>query len=129
VLPAPPACPGSGEWHDGGSLNSDDAMAAATSTQHLYTAMTPWLRRPQRRQSSRCWTGPGFGSAPGSSSLAAAGVLAAFYASLLVLSLVNRGGGEGEALEAVFLALHCAAHLAAAAVVAHEKRARAGTGH
>ncbi|XP_066311892.1 ABC transporter C family member 14-like [Miscanthus floridulus] len=54
--------------------------------------------------------------------LAASGVLAAFYAVLLVLSLVNRGG---EALEAVFLALQCAAHLAAAAVVAHEKRFRA----
>ncbi|CAD6238488.1 unnamed protein product [Miscanthus lutarioriparius] len=54
--------------------------------------------------------------------LAASGVLAAFYAVLLVLSLVNRGG---EALEVVFLALQCAAHLAAAAVVAHEKRFRA----
>jgi hypothetical protein len=32
VLPAPPARPGSGERHDGGSLNSDDAMAAASST-------------------------------------------------------------------------------------------------
>ena len=51
--------------------------------------------------------------------LAASGVLAAFYAVLLVLSLVNRGG---EALEAVFLALQCVAHLAAAAVVAHEKQ-------
>jgi len=54
--------------------------------------------------------------------LAASGVLAAFYAVLLVLSLVNRGG---EALEVVFLALQCAAHLAAAAVVSHEKRFRA----
>lgn len=55
--------------------------------------------------------------------LAASAVLAAFYAVLLVLSLATRGGGEGEALvEAVFLALQCAAHLGAVAVVAHEKR-------
>jgi hypothetical protein len=40
---------------------------------------------------------------------------------LLVLCLVNRGGGEGESLGTVFLALQCAAHLAAAAVVVHEK--------
>ncbi|RLN23764.1 ABC transporter C family member 14-like [Panicum miliaceum] len=53
--------------------------------------------------------------------LAASAVLAAFYGVLLVLSLVTRGG----ALEAAFLALQCAAHLAAAAVVAHEKRFRA----
>ncbi|OEL26000.1 ABC transporter C family member 14 [Dichanthelium oligosanthes] len=57
--------------------------------------------------------------------LAASAVLAVFYAVLLVLSLVTRGGREGEALEAVFLALQCAAHLGAAAVVAHEKRFRA----
>ncbi|PAN30262.1 hypothetical protein PAHAL_5G355100 [Panicum hallii] len=60
--------------------------------------------------------GPGFVVA-----LAASAVLAAFYGVLLVLSLVTRGG----ALEAAFLALQCAAHLAAAAVVAHEKRFRA----
>uniref|UniRef100_A0A804N7M7 Uncharacterized protein n=1 Tax=Zea mays TaxID=4577 RepID=A0A804N7M7_MAIZE len=35
--------------------------------------------------------------------------------------MVNRGGGEGESLGTVFLALQCAAHLAAAAVVVHEK--------
>jgi hypothetical protein len=40
---------------------------------------------------------------------------------LLVLCLVNRGGGEGEALGTVFLALQCAVHLAATDVVAHEK--------
>ncbi|XP_062198470.1 ABC transporter C family member 14-like isoform X2 [Phragmites australis] len=56
--------------------------------------------------------------------LAASAVLAAFYAVLLVLSVVARGGG-GKALEVVFLALQLAAHLAAAAVVAHEKRLRA----
>ncbi|KAL5672790.1 hypothetical protein ACJX0J_017096, partial [Zea mays] len=32
-----------------------------------------------------------------------------------------KGGGEGESLGTVFLALQCAAHLAAAAVVVHEK--------
>ncbi|XP_004968719.1 ABC transporter C family member 14 [Setaria italica] len=57
--------------------------------------------------------------------LAVSAVLAAFYAVLLVLSLVTRSGGEGEALEAAFLVLQCAAHAAAAAVVAHEKRFRA----
>uniref|UniRef100_A0A0D9Y8B3 ABC transporter C family member 13 n=1 Tax=Oryza glumipatula TaxID=40148 RepID=A0A0D9Y8B3_9ORYZ len=56
--------------------------------------------------------------------LAASLALAVFYAVLLVLSLVTRGGGGGV-LEPVFLALQCAAHLAAAAVVAHEKRFRA----
>jgi hypothetical protein len=81
------------------SLHGDDAMAAAPST----ATKQPLLDSAGGR--------PGFGSARGSSSLAAAGVLAVFYASLLVLSLVNRGGGEGEALEAVFLALHYAAHL------------------
>ncbi|CAO2202878.1 unnamed protein product [Urochloa humidicola] len=54
--------------------------------------------------------------------LAASAVLAAFYAALLALSLVLRGGG---ALEAAFLALQCLAHLSAAAVVAHERRFRA----
>ncbi|WVZ71174.1 hypothetical protein U9M48_019792 [Paspalum notatum var. saurae] len=53
--------------------------------------------------------------------LAASAALAAFYAALLVLSLTARG----DALEAAFLALQCAAHLGAAAVVAHEKRFRA----
>ncbi|KAJ1283803.1 hypothetical protein BS78_03G154600 [Paspalum vaginatum] len=53
--------------------------------------------------------------------LAASAALAAFYAVLLVLSLTTRG----EALEAAFLALQCAAHLGAAAVVAHEKWFRA----
>ena len=43
---------------------------------------------------------------------------------LLVLCLVNRGGGEGEALGTVFLALQCAVHLAATDVVAR-KRGRA----
>uniref|UniRef100_A0A0E0C1T3 ABC transporter C family member 13 n=1 Tax=Oryza meridionalis TaxID=40149 RepID=A0A0E0C1T3_9ORYZ len=56
--------------------------------------------------------------------LAASLALAVFYGVLLVLSLVTRGGGGGV-LEPVFLALQCAAHLAAAAVVAHEKRFRA----
>ncbi|BAD52758.1 putative AtMRP4 [Oryza sativa Japonica Group] len=56
--------------------------------------------------------------------LSASLALAVFYAVLLVLSLVTRGGGGGV-LEPVFLALQCAAHLAAAAVVAHEKRFRA----
>ncbi|KAF8772803.1 hypothetical protein HU200_005394 [Digitaria exilis] len=59
--------------------------------------------------------------------LAASASLAAFYAVLLVLSLVTRRGDGEEALEAVFLALQCAAHLAAAAVVAHEKRFLAAT--
>lgn len=89
--------------HGGGALNGDKQ---------------PLLDRAGGRAGVR--VGAGFVVA-----LAASGVLAAFYASLLVLSLVNRGGGEGEALEAVFLALQCAAHLAAAAVVAHEKRFRA----
>jgi ATP-binding cassette subfamily C (CFTR/MRP) protein 1 len=57
--------------------------------------------------------------------LAVSSVLAAFYGVLLVLSLVNRGGAE--AMEAVFLALQCVAHLAAATIVAHEKRFRAAT--
>ncbi|CAL4956742.1 unnamed protein product [Urochloa decumbens] len=56
--------------------------------------------------------------------LAASAVLAAFYAVLLVLSLVR---GSGGALEAAFLALQCVAHLAAAAVVAHERRFRAAS--
>uniref|UniRef100_A0A0E0JIA9 ABC transporter C family member 13 n=1 Tax=Oryza punctata TaxID=4537 RepID=A0A0E0JIA9_ORYPU len=65
--------------------------------------------------------GPGYVVA-----LAASLALAVFYAVLLVLSLVTRGGGGGgDVLEPVFLALQCAAHLAAAAVVAHEKRFRA----
>ncbi|VAI23968.1 unnamed protein product [Triticum turgidum subsp. durum] len=56
--------------------------------------------------------------------LAASAVLAGFYAVLFVLSVVMRGGA-GEAQEAAFLALQCAAHLAAAALVGHEKRFRA----
>ncbi|XP_062210491.1 ABC transporter C family member 14-like [Phragmites australis] len=56
--------------------------------------------------------------------LAASAVLATFYAVLLVLSVVSRSG-EGEVLEAVFLALQFGAHLAAAALVAHERRFRA----
>jgi ATP-binding cassette subfamily C (CFTR/MRP) protein 1 len=77
----------------------------------------PLLDRDRDRDGVR--VGAGFVVA-----LAASGALAAFYAVLLVLSRVNRAG---EALEAVFLALQCAAHLAAAAVVAHEKRFRAAT--
>jgi ATP-binding cassette subfamily C (CFTR/MRP) protein 1 len=58
--------------------------------------------------------------------LAASAILAGFYAVLLVLSVVARGGGRyHQVLEAVFLALQFAAHLAAAALVAHEKRFRA----
>ncbi|KAF0905507.1 hypothetical protein E2562_007310 [Oryza meyeriana var. granulata] len=56
--------------------------------------------------------------------LAGSVALAGFYAVLLVLSLVTRGAG-GDVLEPLFLALQCAAHLAAAAVVVHEKRFRA----
>ncbi|KAL5229212.1 hypothetical protein ABZP36_017477 [Zizania latifolia] len=55
--------------------------------------------------------------------LAVSVALAGFYAALLVLSLVTRGGSD--VLEPLFLSLQCAAHLAAAALVAHEKRFRA----
>uniref|UniRef100_A0ACD5ZA38 Uncharacterized protein n=1 Tax=Avena sativa TaxID=4498 RepID=A0ACD5ZA38_AVESA len=53
--------------------------------------------------------------------LAASALLAGFYGVLLVLSVVCRD----QAQEAVFLALQFAAHLAAATLVAHEKRFRA----
>ncbi|KAI4966662.1 hypothetical protein ZWY2020_037667 [Hordeum vulgare] len=59
--------------------------------------------------------------------LAASAGLAAFYGVLFVLSVVTRGVGGGEVQEAVFLALQCAAHLAGAALVGHEKRFRAAT--
>ncbi|XP_047067557.1 ABC transporter C family member 14-like [Lolium rigidum] len=57
--------------------------------------------------------------------LAASTILAAFYAVLLVLSsLAARGGWE-----AAFLALQCAAHLAAAVLVARERRSSAPRTH
>ncbi|KAI4985927.1 hypothetical protein ZWY2020_018557 [Hordeum vulgare] len=59
--------------------------------------------------------------------LAASAGLAAFYGVLFILSVVTRGVGGGVVQEAVFLALQCAAHLAGAALVGHEKRFRAAT--
>uniref|UniRef100_A0ACD5WPT8 Uncharacterized protein n=1 Tax=Avena sativa TaxID=4498 RepID=A0ACD5WPT8_AVESA len=53
--------------------------------------------------------------------LAASAILAAFYAVLLVLSVLARS----PIRESVFLALPCAAHLASAAIVAGERRSRA----
>ncbi|KAL6884691.1 hypothetical protein ACP4OV_010627 [Aristida adscensionis] len=92
--------------HDGGALNGG--------------ADKPLLDRGEPAEVVR--VGAGFVVA-----LAASAALAAFYAVLLVLSVAARWGGGEEALEAVFLALQLAAHLAAAAVVAHERRFRAAT--
>ncbi|KAL6615336.1 hypothetical protein ACP70R_037606 [Stipagrostis hirtigluma subsp. patula] len=85
--------------HDGGALNGGGG------------ADKPLLDRDEPPQAVR--VGAGFVVA-----LAASAVLAAFYAALLVLSALTRGVGG----EAAFLALQLAAHLAAAAVVAHERR-------
>ncbi|CAO2203471.1 unnamed protein product [Urochloa humidicola] len=92
------------ERHGTGALNGDDKR--------------PLLDRSDRQPAARVRVGAGFVVA-----LAASAVLAAFYAVLLALSLVlRRRGAGGGALEAAFLALQCAAHLGAAAAVAHERR-------
>ncbi|XP_071681935.1 ABC transporter C family member 4 isoform X3 [Lolium perenne] len=58
--------------------------------------------------------------------LAASRILASFYAVLLVMSSLAATGGGWEA---AFLALQCAAHLAAAVLVASERRSREMTTH
>ncbi|KAI5017196.1 hypothetical protein ZWY2020_037574 [Hordeum vulgare] len=87
-------------------------------------------REAQRNRQAAAGPGEATGGAAGAGfvvALAASAGLAAFYGVLFVLSVVTRGVDGGEVQEAVFLALQCAAHLAGAALVGHEKRFRTAT--